>query len=316
MMDVVTLGETMVMFHPETKGALRYVHSFTKTIAGAESNVAIALARLGHSAGWFSKIGDDEFGRYIILSIRGEGVDVSRVTKSKTHSTGLLFKERFAHVNPNVYYYRKDSAASTLSQEDLDPDYIRKAKILHLSGITPALSESSQKTVFKAIEIAKENKIKISFDPNIRLKLWSLQEAKGVLLDIAKQADIIFPGIDEGKMLLGTENPKKIAEHFQKMGCERIAIKLGAKGCYVVHKEEAHFVEGYPVESLEDTVGAGDGFAAGFLAGVLRKLPLKECAQWGNGVGAMAVLVRGDMEGFPTKSQLMEFIGKSDYIDR
>lgn len=316
-MEVITFGETMVLFNPETTGPLRYVHQFNKSIAGAESNVAIALARLGHQVGWFSKLGDDEFGRYIQSVIRGEGVDVSKVVNdTNCGSTGLLFKERFAHANPNIYYYRKHSAASTLCIEDLDNDYITSAKILHITGITPALSSTTREAVYKAIAMAKENGIMISFDPNIRLKLWSLEEAKRVLLDIAGQADIIFPGIDEGRLLLGKEDPVEISRTFLDMGCKIVATKLGKKGCYIATEEKQGFVEGYVIEKPEDTVGAGDGFAAGFLSGLLKKQDIFECGKQANAVGAMATLVRGDMEGFPTLKQVMEFMGTSEYIDR
>lgn len=306
----------MVLFSPDSTGPLRYVHHFNKSIAGAESNVAIALARLGHQVGWFSKLGDDEFGRYIKSVIRGEGVDVSKVVIDRERSTGLLFKERFAHVNPNIYYYRKNSAASNIGIEDIDDTYIKEAQILHITGITPALSTTAREAVYKAIKIAKEHNVLVSFDPNIRLKLWTLEEARSVLLDISKLADIIFPGIDEGKMLLGTDDPVEIADRFLNMGCSIAAVKLGKEGCYVANKEEACFVRGFVVEKLEDTVGAGDGFSAGFVSGILQKMSLMECAELANGVGAMATLVRGDMEGFPTLSQAFEFMGKEEHIDR
>lgn len=315
-LDVVTFGETMVLFSPDSKGPLRYVHNFSKSIAGAESNVAIALARLGKKAGWFSKVGEDEFGTYIQSTIRGEAVDVSRVRVDGCKNTGIVFKERFAHVNPNVYYYRKGSAASNFTKDDLDVEYIKRAKILHITGITPALSNETKEAVFEAIKVAKENGVLISFDPNIRLKLWSLEEAKPVLLEIAAKSDIIFPGVSEGKMLLGTDNVEEISRKFLDMGCSIVALKLGPDGCYVESKEEHHYIKGYVVETPEDTVGAGDGFAAGFLSAYIDELPLRECAEFANGVGAMATLVRGDMEGFPTHNQLMEFIGKKEHTDR
>jgi 2-dehydro-3-deoxygluconokinase len=315
-MDVVTFGESMVLFGPDSSGPLRYVQNFNKSIAGAESNVAIALAKLGHQVGWFSKLGDDEFGRYIEATIRGEGVDVSRVIVDAKKNTGILFKERFMHSNPNVYYYRKDSAASTIKPEELDESYIKSAKILHITGITPALSESCRRTVFKAIEIAKANNVLISFDPNIRLKLWTKEEAIPVLLEIAKLSDIIFPGIDEGEMLLGLTKPSDIAESFMNMGCSTVAVKLGKEGCYVADKKSKLSINSYRLENPQDTVGAGDGFAAGFLSGMLKKLDLRECAEYANGVGAMAVLVKGDMEGYPNFEQLMAFIGKRETIER
>jgi 2-dehydro-3-deoxygluconokinase len=315
-MEVVTFGETMVMFNPDSTGPLRYVHNYNKTIAGAESNVAIALARLGHQVGWFSKLGDDEFGRYIKSVIMGEGVDVSRVVIDGSRQTGLVFKERFAHVNPNVYYYRKHSAASNIEIEDLDMGYIRSAKILHITGITPALSDVNRKTIHHIIEKAKENGVLISFDPNIRLKLWRAEEARATILDLARQSDIIFPGIDEGEILLGTDDYQEITRIFLEMGNKFVATKLGKKGCYVASREEQTYIEGYVVEKPEDTVGAGDGFAAGFLSGLLRNLSLRECGQLANAVGAMATLVRGDMEGFPTMSQVRNFMGIEKYIDR
>jgi len=315
-MDVITFGESMVLFNPDSSGPLRYVHNFNKSMGGAESNVAIALARLGHQAGWFSKLGNDEFGRYIKTTLRGEGVDVSRVIVDSEKSTGILFKERFMNPNPNVYYYRKDSAASNLQPEELDASYIKSAKILHITGITPALSKSCRQAVFKAIEIAKENNMLVSFDPNIRLKLWTKAEAVPVLLEIAKRANIIFPGLDEGEMIFGLNKPEEIAKSFMEMGCSLVAVKLGKDGCYIANKKESQYVKGFPVEKPEDTVGAGDGFAAGFLSGMLRKLELRECGQYANGVGAMAVMVKGDIEGYPDFDQLMSYIGKKTTIQR
>ena len=315
MKEVLTFGETMVLFNPQANGPLRFVEGFSKSIGGADSNVAIALARLGHEAGWFSKVGDDEFGRYIRNTVRGEGVDVSRLKVDKGASTGILFKERVNNANPNVYYYRAGSAASRLSIEDLDIEYIKDTKIIHITGITPALSESCRETVFKVLEIAKENGITISFDPNIRLKLWTLEEARPVLLKIVEMADIIFPGIEEGEMLLGLDNEKDIAEKFLEMGCKTVVVKLGEKGCYVATKAEKEYIQGFSV-TTEDTVGAGDGFAAGFLSGVLKNLSLRECGIQGNAVGAMATLVKGDMEGYPYYDQLMGFMGNKKGIDR
>lgn len=314
-MEVVTFGETMLLFNPGSNGPLRYVNNFNKSIGGADSNVAIALARLGHEVGWFSKLGNDEFGRYIQNTIRGEGVDASRVRFTNEANTGLLFKERFSGENPNVYYYRQDSAASKLSVEDLDLEYIKKVKIIHITGITPALSKSVRDLVFEVLRIAKENHVTISFDPNIRLKLWTLEEAKPVLLKIARMSDIILPGKEEGEMLLGISNEKEIASKFIDMGCKIAAVKLGEKGCYIADKDNEVYVEGYKVNPV-DTVGAGDGFTAGFLSGILKNLSLKECGQLGNGVGAMATLVQGDMEGYPYLDQLMTFMGNKKVIDR
>jgi 2-dehydro-3-deoxygluconokinase len=315
-MDVVTFGESMVVFNPSSSGPLRYVNEFTKSLGGADSNVAIALARLGHDVGWFSKVGNDEFGRYVINSVRAEGVDVSRVISDSERSTGLLFKERYQSENPNVYYYRKNSAASSISPDDIDENYIKSAKVLHITGITPALSETARKAVLKSIEIAKKNNVTVSFDPNLRLKLWTIEDAKNTLNEISKYADIIMPGIDEANLLIGINDEKKIADYYLDMGISTVVVKLGEKGCYIKDRNASTYVDGYKVHKVEDTVGAGDGFAAGYLSGVLRNLDLKERGELANGVGAMATLVKGDMEGYPYYNDLIRFIGKEKHVER
>lgn len=316
-MDVITFGESMVVFSPNNNGPLRHVHTFNKSLGGAESNFASAVAKLNHSVGWFSRVSDDEFGRFVISAIKAEGVDTSRVIFDKENPTGLLFKERYQRSNPNVYYYRKNSAASNLSEKDIDEEYIKQAKILHLTGITPALSESCKNTVYRAIEIAKANNVLVSFDPNIRLKLWNIDEARKVLVDIASKADIVMPGLDEGELLLGLTDKNEICDYFLGKEAKIVVVKLGAEGCYIKDKKEGVKVPGYNVSDLiQDTAGAGDGFAAGFISGYLDNLSLKEIGEYANGVGAMATLVQGDMEGYPYYEQLLEFIGKKQGIER
>lgn len=315
-LDLITFGESMVLFSPGEKGPMRHVHSFTKSIAGAESNVAIALSRLGQKVGWFSNLGDDEFGRYIKFMIRGEGVDVSRAKVDTENQTGLVFKELFEHVNPNVYYYRKNSAASYMQPSDLDEDYIRSAKMLHITGITPALSQSAKETTLRAIDIAKEAGVTVSFDPNIRLKLWSLEDAKETILEICQKVDVLFPGIDESEILLGTTDTTEILERFHAMGVSEIALKLGKEGCIVSDKATSKFIPGYIVENVEDSVGAGDGFAAGYLSSRLKGLTIEEAGDFANGVGAMATLVKGDSEGYPTYEQLLAYTGKITTVER
>lgn len=150
----------------------------------------------------------------------------------------MLFKERYQRSNPNVYYYRKNSAASSLSPEDIDEEYIKQAKILHITGITPALSESCRRAVYRAIEIAKENKILVSFDPNIRLKLWTVDEARKILVDIASKADIVMPGLDEAELLLGLTNKDDVADFFLNKEAKIVAVKLGSEGCYIKDKKK------------------------------------------------------------------------------
>lgn len=303
-MDVVTIGESMVLFTPETVGSMTYASKFVKTIGGAESNVSIALSRLGHDVGWISFLGKDDFGIYIRNMIRGEGIDTSQVKFLNEYPTAVFFKERKADGEPAVFYYRKNSAASQLTPEDIKEDYIANAKYLHLTGITPALSESCLKTINHSIDLAKKHGVKVVFDPNIRLKLWSKEVAIPVLKEIAQRCDIVLPGIEEGEMLTGEQDYKKIAEQLLTGDTSLVVVKLGKNGAYYATTEEAMCVEGVPLEKIVDPIGAGDGFAAGFISGLLRGLSLKEAVALANRVAAFALMVPGDAEGYPYEFQI------------
>src|SRR5919201_131516 len=181
MLEVVTLGETMVLLLAEQPGPMREATTFRRHIAGAESNVAVGLSRLGHVSGWVSRVGDDEFGRAVVFRIRGEGVDTSRVMTDPEAPTGLVIRER-REVGPvEQVYYRRGSAASRLSPDDVDAAYIAQASFLHLTGITPALSATCREAVFAAAEIAAEAGVRVVLDPNYRSKLWGRDEFRRVV---------------------------------------------------------------------------------------------------------------------------------------
>ncbi|MDI6600829.1 MAG: sugar kinase [Thermoanaerobacteraceae bacterium] len=316
MTEVVTIGETMVLFSPICTGSLQYVNYFQKQIGGAESNFAIGIVRLGHTAGWISKVGDDPFGKYLVSFIRGEGVDTSRVRVDNEAPTAVYFKEFHEMKDPKVYYYRAGSAASRISPEDLDEDYIREAKILHLTGITPALGKSARDTVYKAIDIARKHGLIVSFDPNIRKKLWSEEECRSTILDIASKVDIIMPGLEEARFLLGEGDPEDYCRKFLDMGIKTVAMKMGKDGCIVADKGIIQRVAGRVVAKVVDPVGAGDGFDAGFITGILNGWDIIECARLANDVGAFVITVNGDVEGLPTMREIMELRGEFDTIDR
>ncbi|GAA4715007.1 sugar kinase [Brevibacillus fulvus] len=303
-MDVVTLGEAMVLFVPTSVAPLRFAGTFEKTIGGAEANVAIALARLGHQVGWMSRLGNDEFGLYVRQYIRGEGVDTSRVFFDDQHPTAVFFKERQLGQDPKIYFYRKGSAASHMSPGDLDEAYLAQAKYLHLTGILPALSASCRALTYQVIELAKKRNVRIVFDPNIRLKLWSMEEARPVLMDIAAQCDIVLPGLEEGELLTGASDERQIGHILLQNGAKAVVVKLGERGAYYVTPEGGEYVAGYEVKQIVDTVGAGDGFAAGFLSGLLRGWGYREAVKLGNRVGSYALTVPGDVEGYPFWSQI------------
>ncbi len=313
MPDILTLGESMVMMVADQSDSLQFVTNYSRKIAGAESNVAIGLARIGHSVGWLSALGQDPFGTYIRNTIRGEGVDTSQVSFSVEYPTGLLVKELNEIGDPLVLYYRRGSAASKMTPEVLKADYFADAKLLHVTGIFPALSSSCQDTLFAAITIAKEKGLLISFDPNIRLQLWSKDAARETLLKIAGMSDLILPGIAEAELLLGTAEWDKVADSFHKLGNKYVIMKNGPDGAYYSTDNqdetcERGYQKGFRVNRVIDTVGAGDGFAVGVLSGLLEGLPLADAVVRGNAIGSLAITVRGDVEGYPTRSQLDAYI--------
>ncbi|MFM1651732.1 sugar kinase [Brevibacillus sp. B_LB10_24] len=311
-MDVVTFGETMVLFTPESTGMMRYAHTYSRKFGGSETNFAIGLARLGHSVGWISRVGNDELGKAMLSFVRGEGVDTSCVRLDPEAPTGIYFKEIRKANDVKVYYYRKGSAASRMTPTDLNETYISKARYLFVSGITPALSETCCDTVFEAIRMAKRNGLTVVFDPNLRKKLWPEVSARKTLLEIAAQSDIILPGVSEGTFLFGDTDPAKLGQHFLELGAKIVVLKLGEQGAHYFTPEENRHVPGFRVEQMVDPVGAGDGFAAGFISGLLDGLSLQEAVKRANAVGAIVTMVNGDVEGLPERSDLKRFVEAPD----
>jgi len=308
MMDVISLGETMVLFNPHSTGKMRYCQDFSTKVAGAESNTLIGLSKLGYQTGWISRVGKDELGARILSTLRGEGVDVSFVIRDEDAPTGLFLKEKTNERHTKVFYYRKGSAASFMSIGDINEEYLASAKYLYITGITPALSSSCYESVFHSIKIAKKHGLKVVFDPNLRKTLWGEHEARETLIDVAKEVDIILPGISEGEFLFGEQTPEKICSQFHQLGVETVVVKLGEKGAYYSSKGETSYIEGYPVHKVVDPIGAGDGFAAGFLSGLLDHVPLQEAVKRGCAVGSIVVTVEGDIEGLPDKEELYHFM--------
>lgn len=314
-MDVVTIGETMVLFTPQSTPLMRYAETFIKRYGGAESNVAIGLARLGHQVGWISKVGNDDFGKGMLSFIRGEGVDVSQVKTDTQAPTGLYFKEVKSGHNVSVQYYRKGSAASHLTPKDLDPEYIKQAKYLHITGITPALSDSCYQTVKRAISIAKMHGVQVVFDPNLRRKLWSEEKAREVLLEITSLADIVLPGVEEGIFMFHESDYVKLGKLFLQIGPKLVIVKDGKKGAYVFKEDSYKLIPGFEVDEVIDPVGAGDGFAAGFISGLLNGFSVEKSVEIGNAVGAHVVQIPGDYEGLPSQLELEQFLNNSVATD-
>jgi len=283
----------------EQPGPLREVSTFRRHVAGAEANVAVGLCRLGLAAGFISRIGDDELGAAIRFRLRGEGVDTSQVIVDPEAPTGLVFRER-REVGPvDVVYYRRGSAASRLTPDDLDEQYLRGAKFLVLSGITPALSESCKQAVFAAAEIARAAGVSVVVDPNIRLKLWSADEARSVIRDLITRADLVLAGKEEAELLTQECDPALAAAELARLGPRQVVIKLGARGALAHGASGTIEAATTPLVRVIDPVGAGDAFAAGFLAGQLRGMDTASSLALANRCGAYAMTLPADQECLP-----------------
>ena len=310
MLDVVTLGEVLIQLNATSNGPLRHVTYFEKHAAGAEANFAIGMTRLGFKAGIILRVRDDEFGIYVINLLRGEGLDISKIKYEKEAPNGVYFIQRNYPIpgKSSVLYYRKGSAASKMSIDDIEPKYIKNAKLLHLTGITPALSSSCKEASFKALKIASEAGVTISVDTNIRLSLWSdEEEARTTLLPMIEKANIVLTEPQDAEILLGTRNPEDIAKKILQMGPETVAIKLGEKGAVAYTKRKSARKSAFKVP-IEDVIGAGDAFAAGFISSLLRGLDLEAALEIGNAAGALVVTVRGDFENMPSIDDVKKFL--------
>ncbi|WP_153723021.1 sugar kinase [Sporosarcina cascadiensis] len=306
MTDVFTFGESMVIFQTHDIGNLEDLPQIFQKVGGAESNFATGLSRLGHQVSYMSKIGNDPFGRRILKSIRAEGIDASHIKVTKDAPTGLLFKEQKFSNAMNVYYYRKNSAASRMTKEDLPKSIFKDLKYLHITGVTPALSDTCRELVFEAIEFARQNDVKVIFDPNLRFKLWDKEEAFTVLNDIAKRSDYILAGIEEASFLTNQTEIQDIFRTLQTNANQIIVIKRGSDSTLVYENGNNMEIPVVHVDKIVDPVGAGDAFAAGFVHGLLLNNRLDQCVRYGNVLGSRVIQQHGDVEGLPSLEELNE----------
>ncbi|MGG4608447.1 sugar kinase [Providencia sp. Me31A] len=308
-LDVVTLGEAMMMFVATQTGELHEVESFVRRAAGAELNVAIGLSRLGLKSGWISRLGNDSFGRFIQATLDKEQVDTQCVTVDSDYPTGFQLKSKALNgTDPTVEYFRKGSAASHLDLTDFNDDYFLSARHLHLSGVAAALSATSYQLSLHAAKWMRKAGKTLSFDPNLRPSLWkSEQEMISQLNQLAFQANWVLPGLKEGKILTGFDKPEAIADFYLSHGVEAVVIKTGEQGAYYKTLDNQQgVVPAIVVKNVIDTVGAGDGFAVGVISALLEGLSLPQAIDRGNFIGARAIQVIGDSEGLPTKLQLQQ----------
>ncbi|GAA1339232.1 sugar kinase [Saccharothrix algeriensis] len=285
---VVCLGETMVVLVPAEPGPVRAARTWTRAVGGAESNVAIHLARLGLRSRWVGAVGDDAFGGAVLDFVRGAGVDVSGVRVDPSRPTGLYVKEADAAGSP-VRYYRRGSAASALGPDALDRVALDDVRLLHVSGITAALSDSCLDLLREAL--FRPRRHLVSFDLNWRPALWPGRDPS-VLLELADAADVVLAGADEAEAVWGTGDPAKLRALLPRPAS--LVVKQGERGATLVEGDEFTYQQALRVDVVEP-VGAGDGFAAGYLAAHLAGLAPARRLRAGHLQAAASLLTSEDV---------------------
>jgi 2-dehydro-3-deoxygluconokinase len=313
--DVVTLGECLISLIATAPGPLAEATAFERHVAGAEANVAVGLARLGHSVAYIGRVGSDGFGTAIVRKLRGEGVDVGHLVADDEATTGLMLRERRVLGAAQVVYARTGSAGSRLSVVDVDraatDGLFAGARWLHVTGITPALSATAHDAVRQAVELARSAGLMVSFDVNLRRRLWSDAEAAPIVRAFAQQADVVLGSPDELAVVAGspTGDPIALAQAVIELGTSVAIVKLGADGALGQERGgEPVASPAIRVPAVLDPVGAGDGFCAGFIAARLDGADLETALRSANACGAAAVAAVGDVAALPDAAELARLL--------
>ncbi|WP_327394674.1 sugar kinase [Streptomyces phaeochromogenes] len=314
---VVTLGETMGLLAATTVGHLQHVPHMALGIGGAESNVAIALSRLGTPVSWIGRLGMDSVGDRVVRELTAEGVDVHAV-RDPDAPTGLMLKERLPGGAVKVWYYRAHGAGARLAPADVDDALVAGAGLLHVTGITPALGATASAAVFHAVDVARGAGVKVSVDVNHRSALWPPETAAPVLRRLVERADIVFAGDDEAALVLGREradDPEELAAALTGLGPAGAVIKLGAEGASALVDGVHHRQAAVPVQVV-DPVGAGDAFVGAYLSELMAGADVKRCLDTAALAGALLCTVPGDWEAMPTRAVLDGWTGVTDDVQR
>lgn len=304
--EVVTFGECMILFRAEQAGPLAGATRFSRSIAGADSNVAIGLSRLGLSVAWYSRVGNDLFGQQVRSALAEAGVAHIHLGVDCRRPTGFQLKARRDDGgDPETAYFRQGSAASVLSTTDLDLAALARARHLHVTGIAAALGPEAEALCHSAMHAMRAAGGSISFDPNLRPELWPDQACMIRAVEaLAGHADWVLCGADEAERLMGSRIPQAIQAHYLARGATEVIVTTGADGAHWATATERAHVPARRMSQIVDTVGAGDGFAAGYISARLEGLSPAKATARGNAVGARVCGHGGDHEGLPDRPTL------------
>ncbi|GAA5207773.1 sugar kinase [Streptomyces thinghirensis] len=266
--EFLALGEPLAEFNAENEGLLTGAGRFTLGFGGDTSNAAVAAARAGARTGYLTRIGDDAFGHLLLDMWRSNGIDTSAVIREPGGETGLYFVTRQPEAGHRFTYRRAASAASRLSPADIPLDVVARAGLLHVSGITQAISSSACDTALHAMGAARQAGTLVSYDPNHRPALWPLERARAVILHSASLADIVLPSLEEGQLVTGETDAEAVVERFARLGPQVVALKMGDSGVLLSNAGHLTHVPAHTVRPV-DATGAGDTFDGAFGARLL-----------------------------------------------
>ena len=312
-LDVVGIGEVLIDFVATKPGSYSDVPAFQKCFGGAPMNTLVGAARLGLKTGAITAVGEDPFGKFLIRELQKNGVDTSQVKIKKGMRTTITFVANEPETGERTFiFYRKPwvtgTADSSLSIGDLDLDYISDASILHVSGFS--LSQNpSRKTILSAVKHARSSGVRVSFDPTLRLDVWnSIRTIRRIYGEILRMSDIATFSREEASFIFGTSDPEKAAAKALRYGIEIVGMKMGAEGAFLQRRTgEKVMLPAFKVRAV-DTTGAGDGWNAGLLVGLIKGWDLRTCLSVANAVGALVVTKHGAITALPYKHELKKFL--------
>ncbi|MCF7364439.1 sugar kinase [Vibrio sp. A1-b2] len=306
--EILSFGEPMFEFSQVGQAGSGEA-DFLSGFGGDASNFAIAAARQGASVGMLTQLGDDEFGKRFLDLWQQQGVSCRAVKTLSSKATGVYFitHDEDGH---HFSFLRKNSAASLITPQDLPTQAIANAKLLHVTAITQAISDSSCDSVFAAIETAKENNTQVSYDTNLRLKLWSLQRARAIINETASLVDVCFPSVDEARLVTGLEHADDIIDFYLKAGAKVVVLKQGGDGATVADEHSRHFIRPHQV-TLVDATAAGDSFAGSFCTHYVKGESLEQCLAYANATASITITGYGAVAPLPTFEQVLARINES-----
>ena len=312
--DIIAIGEPMLEFNATEEGRLSEVDQFRVGYGGDTANFAIAACRLGASVGYLTALGDDPFGDRFMNLWEQEGIDTSRVKRDPDAPTGIYFISRKDNQH-DFTYYRRMSAASFMKASDLPLDYLGGCRVLHVSGISQAISLSACDAVFAAIAAAKQAGARVSYDPNLRVKLWPIERARAIIHQTAALVDLFLPSYEDATALTGMEDPETIARFYLSLGPEIVVLKLGAEGALLAVKSEgsAPSIKRFPAYQVTpvDMTGAGDTFDGAFVVAWLSSQTLDDSVRFANAAGAISTTGLGAVTPIPRKTEVEAFLAKA-----